>query len=87
MIDKVNKKYSIEFINKYLLIKIKANDNKERILIKLKNSFLYFLYLTEKGIASFGTILPLKFKYINAKSLFYLTNFVIPSNYSFLVLT
>ena len=87
MIDKVNKKYTIEFIHKYLLINNKANDNKQRNLINLKISSLYFLYLTEKGIANLGTILPLKFKYLKARSLCCFSNLVIPSNHSFLQLT
>ena len=64
-IDKINNRYTIEFIHKYLLIKNKANDKKEKNLIKLKRSSLYFLYFTEKGIANLGTILPLQFIYLN----------------------
>ena len=48
---------------------------------------LYILYLTEKGIANLGTIVPLQFKYRRARSLCCLSNLVIPSNHSFLLLT
>ena len=67
--DEINKKYAIKLIHKYLLIIVKAKDNKERSKIKLIRSSLYFLYLTAKGIANLGTILPLQFKYLKARVL------------------
>ncbi len=68
-IDKIKKKYIIELIHKYLLRKNKENDSKESNLIKFKSLSIIFSYLTDKGIANLGTIQPLQFIYLNARSL------------------
>ena len=86
-IDKINNKYTIKFTHINLLKKNNANDKKERNFIKFKSSSLYFLYLTEKGIANLGTILPLQFKYIKAIYLPWFSNLFIPSNHIFILLT
>ena len=65
----INERYAKKLIHKYLLIIVKEKDNKERNKIILVMSSLYFLDLTEKGIANLGTIVPRQFKYLKARSL------------------
>ena len=87
MIVKINKRYTMELIQKFSIIKNNKKDKKDKSLIKYKRFPLFFLYLTEKGIANLGTILPLQFKYLKARSLCCLSNLFIPSNHSFLLIT